>query len=101
MQNKNSNRWLDVQVVIMTIAMTASLALWNLFAKGQTGTISQVQPTKAPSSPQVTIYFGNPAPQSQSVAAPSYTAPADTAPSISAPSNPAPVPVTTTRSSRP
>lgn len=31
-QNKSANRWLDVQVVIATLAMTFVLALWNMFA---------------------------------------------------------------------
>jgi cytoskeletal protein RodZ len=95
MQNKNSHRWLDVQIVIMTLAMTVSLALWNLFAsKNQTVTQTQAT-TPSLSSPQVTIYFGNPAPQ-----APAITAPSNDTPAISAPSA-APMPVTTTRSSRP
>jgi hypothetical protein len=71
--NKPANRWLDVQIVIATLAMTFVLALWNLFAG--TGTInngsnvnSRTQITtssssvsSAPSAPG-TILFGGSAP---------------------------------------
>ena len=88
MQNK-TNRWLDVQIVIVTLALTFSLALWNLFAGGsrsgnsgiatssQGATLSSVA-----SQPQGRIYLGGAAPQSPSI----FNAPA---------------PVTITGSSRP
>jgi cytoskeletal protein RodZ len=95
MQNKNTHRWLDVQIVIITIAMTVSLALWNLFA-AKSQPVTQAQPaTSSVSSPQTTIYFGNPAPQASAITAPSNNAPAFSAPSS------APAPITNTGSSRP
>lgn len=88
MQNK-SNRWLDVQVVIFTLALTFSLYLWNLFAGGNrsvnsatvTGSQTAGQ-SSILSQPQGRIYLGGSAPQSPST----YNAPA---------------PVTSTGSSRP
>ena len=93
MQNK-TNRWLDVQIVIVTLALTFSLALWNLFAGGSrsvnSGTASNVQGaasqgttlSSAAPRPQGRIYLGGAAPQSPSI----FNAPA---------------PVTSTGSSRP
>jgi hypothetical protein len=85
-----------VQVVIVTLALTFSLTLWNLFAGGSrsvnTVTTSSQQGKSSPSyvpsasAPQSSprIYLGGAAPQ-----APSFNAPA------------APAPVTNTGSSRP
>jgi hypothetical protein len=88
MKNK-TNRWLDVQIVIATLALTFSLALWNLFAGGSrstnSGTASNPQGVVFSSSapqPQSRIYLGGTAPQSPSI----FNAPA---------------PVTSTGSSRP
>jgi hypothetical protein len=97
MQNK-TNRWLDVQIVIASLALTFSLALWNLFAGGSrpvsTVTASSQRgkaayaPSAATAAPALQasspIYLGGAAPQP-----PSYNAPA------------APAPVTITSSSRP
>jgi len=91
-----TNRWLDVQVVIVTLALTFSLTLWNLFAGGSrsVNTVAassqrgKSSPSYVPSAsaPQASprIYLGGAAPQPQS-----FNAPA------------APAPVTSTRSSRP
>jgi hypothetical protein len=88
MQNK-TNRWLDVQIVIATLALTFSLALWNLFAgesrSGNSAMASNSQGTtqsSAASVPQGRILLGGSAPQSPSI----FSAPA---------------PVTNTGSSRP
>ena len=87
MQNK-TNRWLDVQIVIVALALTFSLGLWNLFAGNDrsvnSGTTSNPQGIAVSASapqPSSRIFLGGPAPQS-----PSFSAPA---------------PVTTTGSSRP
>jgi len=124
--SKPANRWLDVQIVIATMAMTFSLFLWNTFAGAQSSlaTLSvpepqislppdqggsqgsgsaaklNVAPTAVPADvntnpaqpqpqPQSfgTILLGGSAPQTSSVSAGSVGG--------------APVPVTTTRSSRP
>jgi len=93
MQNKSANRWLDVQIVIATLTLTFSLALWNLFAGGsrpvstganltsQSQSVASPPPASAP-LPQVRIYLGGAAPQSPSILS-------------------APEPVTNTSSSRP
>jgi hypothetical protein len=105
MQNKSANRWLDVQIVIATLTLTFSLALWNLFAGGsrpvstganltsQSQSVASPPPASAPLPvaspppasaplPQVRIYLGGAAPQSPSIPS-------------------APEPVTNTSSSRP
>jgi hypothetical protein len=33
MQNKTKKRWLDVQIILASLAVTGTLALWNVFAK--------------------------------------------------------------------
>jgi hypothetical protein len=94
MQNKTGNKWLDVQIVILTMVLAISLFLWNLFAKVgsliTTGSTSQSQPVTtfssgagSQSSPG-TILLGGNAPQDQSN-----------------PSSSVPAPFTTTGSSRP
>jgi hypothetical protein len=81
MQNK-TNRWLEVQIVITTLALTYGLVLWNFFAGGSralnTGVAPSAQSPIIPASaPQFTgrIFFGGMAPGS----APSFTAPAPVA----------------------
>ena len=97
MQNK-TNRWLDVQIVIVALALTFSLGLWNLFAGNNhsvnSGTTSNPKViTVGASAPQPSsrIFLGGPAPQS-----PSFSGSAPQSSSFSAPA-----PVTTTGSSRP
>jgi len=87
---RKTNRWLDVQIVITTLAMTFTLYLWNLFAgqapqvveaSGQAsnlemenlvnaeaeGTVVTViptaVPTQAPARVSGPIFFGGAAPQ--------------------------------------
>jgi len=82
MQNKPANRWLDVQIVILTLTMTLSLFLWNLFAGGNrpsnSGTTVNAQGVNtvafAPSQPRVRILLGGAAPQAPSQF--SFSAPA-------------------------
>jgi hypothetical protein len=106
MQNK-SNKWLDVQIVLITLFMTISLFLWNLFAGGSR-TTSTANTTSAPVNPLpassiqtlpsgVRILLGGAAPQQPSIA--QAQAPAQT--QVKAPAKKAPAPVTTTSSSRP
>jgi hypothetical protein len=103
MQNKSTHRWLDVQIVLITLFMTISLFLWNLFAGGSrpssTAAASNTQASPLPASSvqaqpgSVRILLGGAAPQKPSVEraqAPSQ-----------APAKKAPAPVTTTSSSRP
>jgi hypothetical protein len=71
MQNKPANRWLDVQIVILTLTMALSLFLWNLFAGGNrpsnSGATANAQGMNtvafAPSQPRVRILLGGAAPQ--------------------------------------
>jgi hypothetical protein len=49
--NKPKKRWLDAQIVIASLAMTFTLALWNLFASGGpkgSATQSTVQDPQVP-----------------------------------------------------
>lgn len=72
MQNKSTNRWLDVQIVLVTLTMTLSLFLWNVFAGGNrtsnSGAAANPQGVNtvavAPSQPRVRILLGGAAPQS-------------------------------------
>jgi hypothetical protein len=92
---KSANRWLDVQIVILTLTMTLSLFLWNLFAGGNRPSNSAAAANLqglnavavAPSQPRVRILLGGAAPQIQ-------------VPSVSRGSSQAPAPVTITGSSR-
>jgi hypothetical protein len=34
MPNKSNNRWLDIQIILASLAVTSTLGLWNLFVKG-------------------------------------------------------------------
>jgi len=109
MQNK-ANKWLDVQIVLITLFMTISLFLWNLFAGGSR-TTSTVNTTSAPANPlpaastptqpsNVRILLGGAAPQQPSVARAQAPAQAQVKAPAKAPSK-APAPVTVTSSSRP
>jgi hypothetical protein len=75
--NNKINRWLDVQVVIVALALTFTLALWNIFSGGSqsagTSTASQPrQQNSASTASQGTsrIFLGGAAPQPRSLAAP-------------------------------
>jgi hypothetical protein len=121
MQNKN-NRWLDVQIVIVSLSLTFSLALWNQFAGDSQPLNSQgvSNPTDPAllvpaSQPAPIIYLGGPAPKptsslpepTQSLspgASGSDSSPSNASLSASSPSSapaPAPAPVTSTGSSKP
>lgn len=76
--NNKTNRWLDVQVVIVALALTFTLALWNIFSKTSQflGTSSASQPrgqnsTSAANQGTSRIFLGGAAPQPRSFAAPS------------------------------
>lgn len=49
--SKPANRWLDVQIVIATMAMTFSLFLWNTFASGQSSFVTVPGPEPLVSLP--------------------------------------------------
>jgi hypothetical protein len=103
MQKRTGNRWLDIQIVIATLAMTFTLALWNIFAGAsradavQTVTQTETKPTtntavQQSALPATRLYLGGSAPQ----AAPSISS----APAASSPVS-APAPAVVTGSSRP
>ena len=77
MQNKN-NRWLDIQIFIVTLALTASVTLWNKFAADDRSSTSELAATArpeaavslVPSQPPTRIYLGGPAPQLPAVRSP-------------------------------
>ena len=78
---KSNNRWFDIKVVLAVLATTASLFLWNVFARDSvtvsTTLAAQSRSTSASSSvPQTRILLGSSAPQSPSVSMPSFSAPA-------------------------
>jgi len=47
MQNRSKKSWLDVQIVLASLAVTSTVALWNVFARGN-------RPVVSPASPQTT-----------------------------------------------
>ncbi|MGD0752925.1 MAG: hypothetical protein ABSA23_16150 [Anaerolineales bacterium] len=51
MSNKSKNRWLDVQIILASLAVTSTLALWNLFVKGSCPVASSIDnPNPDPTS---------------------------------------------------
>jgi len=59
MQNRSKKRWLDVQIILASLAVTSSVGLWNLFAKGN---LPVVNPAGAqpPDPAFVFTYIPNP-----------------------------------------
>jgi hypothetical protein len=45
MQNKSKRRWLDIQIILASLAVTFTVGLWNVFAKGN-------KPVSSPGSTQ-------------------------------------------------
>ena len=83
-QSPKTNRWLDVQVVIATIAMTFVLALWNMFAGNNQVSVNNRNPLTTSSSPAISSAPSSPGTILLGGAAPSNSS----------------TPLTTTRSSR-
>jgi hypothetical protein len=51
MKNRSKNRWLDIQILLASLAMTFTLGLWNMFARGSRLVASTViPPTPDPAS---------------------------------------------------
>lgn len=76
--NNKTNRWLDVQVVIVALALTFTLALWNIFSgssqsSGKNSASQPQQQKSASTANQGTarIFLGGAAPQPRSISAPS------------------------------
>ncbi len=44
MHKRPRNRWLDIQVILASLAVTFSLGLWNVFAKGSRPLTSTITP---------------------------------------------------------
>jgi hypothetical protein len=112
MQNK-TNRWLDVQIVIASLAMTFSLALWNLFSGGNQGvsSTSSFSGSKTSTSPSASSYPSSTAAQPVTSAPQASvpqgriylggTAPGSSLSGTSSGNANVPAPVTSTGSSRP
>jgi len=45
MQNRSKKRWLDVQIILASIAVTFTVGLWNVFAKGNRPFVSPTTPS--------------------------------------------------------
>jgi hypothetical protein len=49
MQNRSKNRWLDIQVILASLAVTFTMGLWNMFARGSRPVASTaIPPTPDP-----------------------------------------------------
>jgi hypothetical protein len=59
MQNKTKKRWLDIQIIFASLAVTFTVGLWNVFAKGSSPVSSPS--TTLPPDPTST-YTVTPAP---------------------------------------
>jgi hypothetical protein len=44
MQNRSKKRWLDIQIILASLAVTFTLGLWNVFARGSRPVASPVSP---------------------------------------------------------
>jgi hypothetical protein len=44
MQNRSKKRWLDIQIILASLAVTFTLGLWNVFARGSHPVASPVSP---------------------------------------------------------
>jgi hypothetical protein len=44
MQNRSKKRWLNIQIILASIAVTITVSLWNAFAKGNRLDASPVTP---------------------------------------------------------
>jgi hypothetical protein len=44
MQNRSKKRWLDIQIILASLAVTFTLGLWNVFARGSRPIASPVSP---------------------------------------------------------
>ncbi len=89
MNNKPHKSWGEIQLAIAAVALTATLAFWNLFAEPQkqqemaqaedTAAPPQQEPTQAPTPTPgflpVKIIFGGAAPQQRQVIVQQASAP--------------------------
>jgi hypothetical protein len=51
MQNRSRNRWLDIQILLASLAVTFTLGLWNMFARGSRPVVgTAIPPTPDPTS---------------------------------------------------
>lgn len=44
MQNRSKKRWLDIQIILASLAVTSTLGLWNVFARGSRPLASPANP---------------------------------------------------------
>jgi hypothetical protein len=51
MHNRSKNRWLDIQVIFASLAVTFTMGLWNMFARGSRPVVATaIPPTPDPAS---------------------------------------------------
>lgn len=67
MTNKSKNRWLDVQIILASLAVTSTVALWNVFARGSSPVAS---PTDAPTPDPTATMTATPYPTATAMATP-------------------------------
>lgn len=67
MANKSKNRWLDVQIILASLAVTSTVALWNVFARGSSPVAS---PTDAPTPDPTATMTATPYPTATAMATP-------------------------------
>jgi hypothetical protein len=71
MQNRSKRRWLDIQLIMASLAVTSTVALWNNFARGSQPASTPVVPP--PTDPTFTLTY-TPTAAATNTAAPTATA---------------------------
>jgi hypothetical protein len=72
MPNKSKRRWLDVQIILASIAVTSTVAVWNVLARGSRPADNPVSPP--PPQPEFTFTY-TPTPAAAATAAVDPNAP--------------------------
>lgn len=71
MPNKSKNRWLDVQIILASLAVTSTVALWNVFAKGSSPVASPTDvPTPDPTATMTATPYPTATPMATATANP-------------------------------
>ena len=78
MPNRSKKRWLDIQLILASIAVTSTVALWNNFARGARAAEAPAAPP--PPDPTFTLTY-TPAPTATATAVPAATVAATQDPS--------------------
>jgi len=70
MPNRSKKRWLDIQLILASIAVTSTVALWNNFARGARA--AEVPAAPPPPDPTFTLSY-TPTPTATATAVPTAT----------------------------